>query len=246
MSQKTYGQLKAEGQVETLLKKRARDEESRLMSALEKERATQLELKKSRVPTLKSAASFVAGQRNKDKSWKSHLTRMRRARPEIPSDGRLILAIRIQISVNSCIEVKKTLRQLNLTERFTAVLLRCNEATHDLLKAAEPYIAFGYPTLESVEQLLRKRARVHKKGMDVLLKDNNLVEEALGSLGIICLEDLVHEFWSLGPNFEKVNRFLAAFKLNPPANKLKKTAFGKGGDFGNRGEGINELLSQML
>jgi hypothetical protein len=88
MSQKTYGQLKAEGQVETLLRKPARDEESRLMSAIEKERSTQLELKKSRVPTLKSPASFVAGQRNKDKSWRSHLTRMRRTRPEIPTDGR--------------------------------------------------------------------------------------------------------------------------------------------------------------
>mmetsp|Transcript_29065 Transcript_29065/g.52011 ORF Transcript_29065/g.52011 Transcript_29065/m.52011 type:complete len:247 (+) Transcript_29065:1428-2168(+) len=246
MSQKTYGQLKAEGQVETLLRKRARDEEARLMSALEKERSTQLELKKSRVPVLKSAASYVAGQRNKDKSRKSHITRMRRSRLDIPNDGRLVLAIRIQISVNSCLDVKKALRKLNLNERYTAVFLRCDEETHALLKAVEPYVSFGYPSQESVEQLLRKRARVHKKGVDVLLKDNNLIEEALGSLDIICIEDLVHEIWSLGSNFEKVNRFLAPFRLNPPPEKLKKTAFMKGGDFGNREEGINELLSQML
>lgn len=36
----------------------------------------------------------------------------------------------------------------------------------------------------------------------------------LGKYGIICIEDLVHEIFTVGPNFKAVNNFLWPFKLS--------------------------------
>ncbi|KAF8386883.1 hypothetical protein PRIPAC_76025, partial [Pristionchus pacificus] len=36
------------------------------------------------------------------------------------------------------------------------------------------------------------------------------------SVSLICKEDLVHEIFSVGPNFKKANNFLWPFKLSNP------------------------------
>lgn len=36
------------------------------------------------------------------------------------------------------------------------------------------------------------------------LSGNQVVEDAFGSLGLICVEDLVNEVWTCGPHFKKV------------------------------------------
>lgn len=40
------------------------------------------------------------------------------------------------------------------------------------------------------------------------IDNNKKVEDNLGSLGIICLEDLVNEIYGLGQNFEAVSKFV--------------------------------------
>lgn len=69
-----------------------------------------------------------------------------------------------------------------------------------------------------------------------------------GKLGIVCMEDLVHEIYTVGPNFRKANRFLWHFKLNNPSGGWRKKAnhFVDGGDFGCREEMLNPLLRLMV
>ena len=62
---------------------------------------------------------------------------------EIPS-----YYIYIIINVN----VVCRLRQIN-----NGVFIRINKATHNMLKLVEPYIAWGYPNLKSVRELIYKR-----------------------------------------------------------------------------------------
>ena len=89
-------------------------------------------------------------------------------------------------------------------------------------------------------------ARVHGQRKPII--DNVVIERALGKYGIICMEDLVHEIYTVGKNFKKANKFLWAFKLNSPRKGFnrKSVHFVLGGDNGNREELINELLQRMI
>lgn len=71
--------------------------------------------------------------------------------------------------------------------------------------------------------------------------------QALGKYGILCLEDMVHEIFSVGRHFKDVSRFLWPFALGRPGSGFegKKNTFKNGGDSGNREEHINELIAKM-
>lgn len=69
-----------------------------------------------------------------------------------------------------------------------------------------------------------------------------------GKCDIICMEDLVHQIFNVGPYFKRATNFLWPFKLNNPSGGwTKKTNhFVEGGDFGNREDQINALLKKMI
>jgi len=117
-----------------------------------------------------------------------------------------------------------------------------------MLKLVEPYVAWGYPSLETVRALIYKRgfAKVDKKR--TAITSNAVVEANMKNAGAICVEDLVHEIYTVGANFKSVNNFLWPFKLQSARGGLKsiKKHFVEGGDFGNREEYINELVTKML
>ena len=45
------------------------------------------------------------------------------------------------------------------------------------------------------------------------ITSNDLIEQNLGRHGIICVEDLIHEIMTVGPNFKYASNFLWPFKL---------------------------------
>ena len=53
------------------------------------------------------------------------------------------------------------------------------------------YIAFGYPTKQVVNDLIRKRGFLNKENKRLPLANNALIEELLGDKGIICVEDII-------------------------------------------------------
>jgi large subunit ribosomal protein L7e len=70
----------------------------------------------------------------------------------------------------------------------------------------------------------------------------------IGKYGVICIEDVIHEIFTVGPHFKQVANFLWPFKLNNPTGGWVKKAnhFAEGGDFGNREEYINNLFRKMI
>ena len=68
-----------------------------------------------------------------------------------------------------------------------------------------------------------------------------------GEQGIICLEDLIHEVYSVGKNFRKANGFLRPFTLSV----ARHAARDKGGvmkDLGGpgfRGADVNKIVRQL-
>lgn len=80
------------------------------------------------------------------------------------------------------------------------------------------------------------------------ISDNSVIEGTLGKAGIICVEDLIHEIYTVGPNFKAANNFLWPFKLSNPNGgfRQKLLHFNEGGDAGQRGAKINALVKRML
>ena len=91
-----------------------------------------------------------------------------------------------------------------------------------MLRLVEPYIAYGYhsffffhswvccwflvrePNLKSVRELIYKRGYGKVDKQRIPLANNAVIEEALGKFDILCVEDLVHEIITAGPNFKQV------------------------------------------
>jgi len=102
--------------------------------------------------------------------------------------------------------------------------------------------------LKSVRELIYKRGYAKINKQRIPLTDNAVIEENLGKLGIVCIEDLIHEIYTVGPNFKQAANFLWPFKLSNPngAWSVKKARhFIEGGDAGDREEKINNLIRRM-
>ncbi|CAF3811317.1 unnamed protein product [Rotaria magnacalcarata] len=143
--------------------------------------------------------------------------------------------------------VKQVLRLFRLRQINNGVFVKLNKATIQMLRIAEPYIAWGYPNLKSVRELIYKRGFGKVNKQRIPLSDNSVIERNLGKQNIICMEDLVHEIFTVGDSFKKASNFLWPFKLNNPKGGWRKKAnhFADGGDFGNREQYINRLLPKV-
>lgn len=86
------------------------------------------------------------------------------------------------------------------------------------------------------------------KGQRIPITDNFTIERKLKSKQIQCVEDLVHEITTVGPNFKWASNFLWPFKLNTPTGgwRKKNNHYVNGGDFGNREDKVNNLLRKMV
>lgn len=104
----------------------------------------------------------------------------------------------------------------------------------------------SYPSLKSVRELIYKRGFAKIHGQRVPITDNSVIERGLGG-SIICIEDVIHEIYTVGARFRQVNKFLWPFKLNSPRGGFTRKAlhFQEGGDAGNHENKINSLIQRM-
>lgn len=65
--------------------------------------------------------------------------------------------------------------------------MKLNKATIQMLRIAEPYIAWGYPNLKTVHDLLYKRGFAKVNHRRVPITDNNIIEENLGITKLILI-----------------------------------------------------------
>jgi len=118
----------------------------------------------------------------------------------------------------------------------------------NMLRLVEPYITYGPPNLKSIRELIYKRGFACVNHQRLPLSANAVIAQNLGKLNIICVEDLIHEIYTVGAHFKEANNFLYPFKLSCPLGgftRFKKIHFAEGGDHGNREEYINRLIRQM-
>ena len=134
----------------------------------------------------------------------------------VDPEAKLLFIIRIRGINDMHPKTRKILQLLRLRQIFHGVFLKVNKATVNMLQRVEPYVTYGYPNLKSIRELIYKRGYGKVNKQRIPLTDNAVIEQVLGQYGIICIEDLIHEIITVGPNFTKANNFLWPFKLSAP------------------------------
>jgi len=233
---------------ETLLKRRKEKTERAAKTAKARILQRKTNRTKARV-YFKRAENYI---KNYQKTQAEKIRLLRQAKEHenfyVPAEPRLAFVIRIRGINGLHPRPRKILQLFRLRQINNGIFIKLNKATLSMLRIIEPYVAWGYPNMKSVRELIYKRGYVKVKGSRTPITDNKIIEERLGKADIICIEDLIHEIYSVGPNFKKASNFLWPFKLNNPNGgwRKKTTHYVEGGNFGNREDKINKLLRRMV
>ncbi|XP_032826408.1 large ribosomal subunit protein uL30-like [Petromyzon marinus] len=164
-----------------------------------------------------------------------------------PAEPRLVFAVRVRSSNACSYKAQRCLQLLRLSRIFSGVFIKLGKTSLHMLRQVEPFIAWGYPNLKSVRELILKRGQTKVNGKLCPLTDNAMIEDRLGKHGMVCLEDVIHEIFTLGKNFRT-----AAFFLQPMILSVARhSRLSKGGQesetgpTGDRGDDINQLIRQL-
>merc|ERR1712066_733517 len=207
---------------ETILKRRKRQQEHRAVRAanVAKDRVAR---RAKRVEVFKRAEKYVKEYRDRERD---ELRLFREAKKSgnfyVAAEPKLAFVMRIRGINQVAPKVRKVLQLFRLRQINNGVFIKLNKATINMLRICEPYITWGTPNLKSVRELVYKRGFVKIAGNRTPITSNDLIEGSLGKFGIICVEDLIHEILSVGPNFKYASNFLWPFKLNTPSGGWRK------------------------
>ncbi|ELW48395.1 60S ribosomal protein L7 [Tupaia chinensis] len=99
----------------------------------------------------------------------------------VPAEPKLAFVIRIRGINGVRPKVRKVLQLLRLRQIFSGTFVKLNKASINMLRIVEPYIAWGYPNLKSVNELIYKRGygKINKKR--IALTDNSLRDLLIGA-----------------------------------------------------------------
>merc|ERR1712184_193999 len=233
---------------ETILKRRKRQAENRANRAKAAIAEKQARRKK-RIEIFKRAEKYVKEYSNKERD---EIRLARDAKKEgnyyVQAEPKFAFVIRIRGINQVAPKVKKVLQLFRLRQINNGVFIKLNQATINMLRICEPYITWGTVNIKSIREMIYKRGFIKVDGKRTPITSNDLVEETLGRHGIICVEDMIHEIATVGPNFKYVSNCLWPVKLNTPTGGWRKKTnhFVEGGDFGCREDKINALLRKMV
>jgi large subunit ribosomal protein L7e len=174
--------------------------------------------------------------------------------------------VRIHAGRHTAPEIKTELRKLGLLKKYEGVFMNLNQEnignveTYSSLssffiarlKPLDAYVAYGYIPSRQVHELLHRRAYTKQNGVKQILSNNLLIEQLLGSRNILCLNDLVHEIYTVGSAFDDALSILSPFQLSSPVGVFEKKVLeihdeveGKGGGFLD-GNGMEVFLNKIL
>lgn len=233
---------------ENFIKKAARDANI-LKSLVEARKAAKAANATKRKAALANAEKYAKEYAAEDASLiKSRRDAKKAGSFFVEGEAKIAFVVRIR-GINKLSPKKRKIMQLlRLRQIHNGVFVKLNKATWNMIRKVEDLITYGFPSRSTVRKLIYARGFGKVNRSRIPLNDNSVVESQLGKSGIACVEDLIHEIWTVGANFKAANNFLWPFKLNTPAKgfEKKRHPYQKGGAWGNREENINELINRML
>ena len=152
-----------------------------------------------------------------------------------------LVAVRVRGTVSATAEVRETLELLHLTHTNHALLIDSRPAYQGMLQRVNNYVTWGEPTKETVAAMLQKRGKS--------VGGKKLTDEFIQKAGYKSIDDLAEAIVNCKVAWQKLTDTQPTFRLHPPSKGYKgktKKAFRAGGEAGNRGEAINELVKRMI
>lgn len=98
----------------------------------------------------------------------------------VPNEARLAFVIRIRGINQMHPRPRKVLQLFRLRQINNGVFVKLNKATLQMLRIVEPYVAWGYPSMKTVHDLIYKRGYAKINGRRIPITDNSIIESALG------------------------------------------------------------------
>jgi large subunit ribosomal protein L7e len=236
---------------ESVLKKRKRAEKWEAAAKAKAAESTK-KAEANKKEAFKRAEGYIKEYREQEASL---VTLKRSARKAgtfyVEPEPKLLFVMRLRGINGMHPKTRHIMKVLRLLQIHNGVFMQANKAVMNNLVKVDPYIMYGYPNLKTVRDLIYKRGFGKVNGQRIPLTDNNMIEKALSEKtkgAVICMEDLVHQIYTVGPHFKECSKFLWPFKMNNPAGGMSRIRnhFVEGGDAGNREEYVNELIRRML
>merc|ERR1712225_202408 len=231
---------------ESVLKKRKTQEKLAADKAAAADRQRKAN-KDKRIQMYKSAEKYVKEYRNMARQRvRMHRQAKASGNHFVDAEAKLAFVVRIRGLNDMHPKTKKILQIMRLRQMNIGVFMKVSKAATEMLKRVEPYLSYGYPNLKSVREPIYKRGFGKINKQRLALNDNAVIEKGLGAHGIMCMEDLVHEIYTVGPKFKEANNFLWPFKLRPAkgGQAKKRKGFCEGGQAGNREDQMNNLIQK--
>jgi large subunit ribosomal protein L30 len=159
----------------------------------------------------------------------------------LSEEAKCYLVIRIKGSVKARKDHLDTLRMLNLSRANWATIIPKTPSYEGMLKKVEHMVTWGEPNLKTIKTFLRKVE---------IMGDGTLDDEYVRKLGFESLEDLARRIYNAEVTLSSLREkgVKPYARLHPPRGGFKKTIkkhFSAGGEYGYRGEKINELFIKM-
>merc|ERR1739838_313766 len=104
-----------------------------------------------------------------------------RPAPPVPSKNKLAFVVRIRDVKGVSPKVLKVVQMLRVRKIFSGAFIKINKGSMAMMKVIEPYVAWGFPNLKSVRELILKRGQTRIKSRRVPLTDNALIEEHMAN-----------------------------------------------------------------
>jgi len=164
-------------------------------------------------------------------------------------EAKIVFAFRVRNNFGIPFKIKQSLGVLGLGKLHQGVFVKLTPANQKRLHLTAPYIIYGVPSKATITDLIKRRGHANIKGERVPLSNNTIVEEALASdTGIICIEDLIHQIYTGGDNFDRVLSFLWPFQLSSPSSKFDKRILGMTDtrEYGDKGGLIEDIIKLIL
>lgn len=242
---------------EGILRRRRVPDNDRRLRFREERKKIKKDLRKPEIKTLqrilkKSRNNVLDKRRLQNKDKKPYLTPKK-------TNGRLIVLVVRNSRFCGSSESSRKLHSLGLTKRFSAVILSHTDETIRTLRELKPYVFYGFPNLGLLKALVFKKGAFISSNTQVgsgdwqkriLLTDNNIVEDRLGDVGVLCTEDIVTGLWNGCETqqdkeiFDTISRNLAPFQL---CDLKRVEGFdAKKFECGFLGKKINEKINKVI
>jgi large subunit ribosomal protein L30 len=159
----------------------------------------------------------------------------------LSEEAKCYLVIRIKGSVKARKDHLDTLRMLNLGRANWATIIPKTPSYDGMLRKVEHMITWGEPNLKTIKTFLKKVE---------IVGDGTLDDEHARKLGFESLDDLARKLYTAEVTLSSLKEkgVKPHVRLHPPRGGFKKTIkkhFSASGEYGYRGEKINELFVRM-